>query len=205
MGAHIRSISDLEPLVEYVRDELCIAEPTVGIENVQQHVCPEKELTALDYQIIRSLQKNSRKQIVDIAEELHISAKTVQRKLSNMENNRMIKFSLEWYPDKKDDIMTIFHIQLRPFSDKEEVGRRLMEKYFPNLMFLVSFSNLSQFLLAFVWSKSMKELQNLHSMFEADGAFDSVMFNILYKGLILPTWSDKFVLEKSTPPKKACK
>ena len=95
VGAHIRSISDLEPLVEYVRDELCIAEPTVGIENVQQHVCPEKELTALDYQIIRSLQKNSRKQIVDIAEELHISAKTVQRKLSNMEQNRMIKFSLE--------------------------------------------------------------------------------------------------------------
>ena len=101
--------------------------------------------------------------------------------------------------------MTIFHIQLRPFSDKEEVGRRLMEKYFPNLMFLVSFSNLSQFLLAFVWTKSMKELQNLHSMFEADDAFDSVMFNILYKGLILPTWSDKLVLEKSTPPKKACK
>jgi len=95
VGAHIRSISDLEPLVEYVRDELCIAEPTVGIENVQQHVCPEKELTALDYQIMRSLQKNSRKQIVDIAEELHISAKTVQRKLSNMEQNRMIKFSLE--------------------------------------------------------------------------------------------------------------
>ena len=47
VGAYIRSISDLEPLIAFVRDELHIAEPTVGIENIPQHACPEKGLTAL--------------------------------------------------------------------------------------------------------------------------------------------------------------
>jgi Lrp/AsnC family leucine-responsive transcriptional regulator len=122
IGAYIKSLNELEPLVSYIKKEVAIPEPTVGI--LGSSVLPppvhpsDVTLHELDRQIIHSLKDNSRKAISDVAEELGISAKTARRRLQRMIRNGLIELSLEWYPDVANDIMTLLQLHLKPEVDK---------------------------------------------------------------------------------------
>lgn len=200
VGAYLRDISELDALISYVRKEIKIAEPKVGIQPPirSRSSFTIGDLFPLDYEIIHALQRNSRKQISEVAEELHVSAKTVHRRLSRMIRENVIDFSLEWYPDVSNDIMTIFHLQLRASEDREAACRHMMKEYSPNLFFFFTFSNLPQFLLGFVWASSMKELQAIRKGLQGEEILASLVPNILYTGQIFQTWRDKLVSERAT-------
>ncbi|MEE9586300.1 MAG: AsnC family transcriptional regulator, partial [Nitrososphaerales archaeon] len=132
IGANLQNISELESYVAYVKKEAQMSDPTVGI--FHQEPLPQlgdttpprdKTLHPLDYQIIYALHKNSRKPVSEVGEELRVSAKTIRRRLSRMISEGLIELSLEWYPDKSNDVMTIFHLSLRSSVDKSEVTRLL--------------------------------------------------------------------------------
>jgi DNA-binding Lrp family transcriptional regulator len=196
VGAYLKNISELEPLVSYVKEFAGLQEPTVGITSFSSvPFAPNpysSTLHELDYQIIRSLKDNSRKAISDVAEELGISAKTVRRRLIRMMQLGLVELSIEWYPDVSNDIMTIFHFQLKSGTDKNAV-RAISQKYSPNVIFCWGFSNIPDSFLAFIWTNTMKELKSLHERFEREEAIRSVSPNILYTGYIFKTWIDRLV------------
>jgi DNA-binding Lrp family transcriptional regulator len=199
VGAYLRSITELEPLVSYIKEEVGITEPTVGITYSASppprvHSVGDKTLYSLDYQILHSLKDNSRKATSDVADELGVSAKTVRRRLSQMIRKGLIELSIEWYPDASNDIITIFHVNLKPETDKNKVDT-LFKKYSPNMMFYWGLSNIPNMFLAFVWTNTMKELQNIRESFEHEPTVQAVAPNILYTGYIFNTWRDK-LLEK---------
>jgi predicted transcriptional regulator len=74
----------------------------------------DTKMCELDYKIIQSLKDNSRKATSDVAEELGVSAKTVRHRLSRMERNYLIQTSIDWFPDASNDIISVFHINLKP-------------------------------------------------------------------------------------------
>ena len=121
-GAYIRNISELEPLISYVKKEASISEPTVGILQPFQATSGIKpadlELCKLDYRIINALKDDSRRNLADVATELGVSAKTVRRRLDRMTKNDLIELTLEWYPDKSDDIITLMDVKLKPDSKR---------------------------------------------------------------------------------------
>jgi DNA-binding Lrp family transcriptional regulator len=196
VGAYLRSIDELEPLVSYIKKEAEIPEPTIGITcfsppfPIAAHRTVDRTLYPLDYQIIQSLRDNSRKPTSEVAEELGVSAKTVRRRLSRMIRNRLIELSIEWYPDASNDIMTLFHIHLKPETNQNTVGA-LFKKYSPNMMFYWAFSNIPNSFIGFVWTSTMKELQNIRESFEHEDTIQSAAPNILYIGYIFNTWRDK--------------
>jgi DNA-binding Lrp family transcriptional regulator len=199
VGAYLRTVTELEPLASYIKEEAGITEPTVGITYSASphpivHSAGDKTLYALDYQILHSLKDNSRKTTSDVADELGVSAKTVRRRLSQMIWKGLIELSVEWYPDASNDIITIFHVNLKPETDKNKVNA-LFKKYSPNLIFYWGLSNIPNVFLAFVWTNTMKELQNIRESFENEPTVQAVAPNILYTGYIFNTWRDK-VLEK---------
>jgi len=137
IGAYLRGITELELLMNYVRDVAGMLEPTVGITSLASDftvvsIAKDAVLYDLDYQIIHSLKDNSRKSTVEITEELGVSAKTIRRRLSRMIKQGFIELSMEWYPDASNDIITMFHIHMKPDANKKEINTILKKCYTQN-------------------------------------------------------------------------
>jgi DNA-binding Lrp family transcriptional regulator len=198
VGAYLRNINELAPLVSYIRKEAGITDPTVGIMAALPLPFPanlesiDTTLCDLDYRIIGSLRDNARKAISDVADELGVSAKTVRRRLARMIKNWLIELSVEWYPDASNDIITLFDLHLKPNTDIG-IAYKILRKYSPNVLFFWPFANIPNTLTFAVWTNSMKELQSIRENLEKEAGVLSIVPNILYTGYIFSTWRDQIV------------
>jgi DNA-binding Lrp family transcriptional regulator len=195
IGAYLKNISELEPLVSFIKEAAQMPEPTVGITGSPipaniKNLKFETSLCELDYKIIRSLKDDSRKSTAAIAEEIGISTKTVRRRLNRMIKNYLIELSIEWYPDASNDLISPFHVHLKPDADKN-APLTILQKYYPNTLFYWSFSNLPNTYLFMVWTPTSKELIVIRESIEQEPAIQSVTPNIIYTGYVLENWRDK--------------
>ena len=93
-----------------------ISEPTIGIINIPYLTIPEP-LTSIDYKILKTLNRDSRKPITDIADDVGFSAKTVRKRLDRMIENNLASFTIEWAPVFENNFITVFHLYLKENSD----------------------------------------------------------------------------------------
>jgi DNA-binding Lrp family transcriptional regulator len=198
VGAHLRNMSELEPFMAFIKKEALMPEPILGMS--QFETGEPAKLSSLDYRIIHALHKDSRKRVTEVAGELGVSAKTVQRRLSRMTNVGHIELSLEWYPDKSNDIMTILHLNMKASADKGKLIPRLMTEYSPNVVHIFPFSNLPNTALGVIWTNTMKELQDIRKRLEDEGSFESVQPNVLHSGYLFDTWRDRILRKKGSKP-----
>jgi Lrp/AsnC family leucine-responsive transcriptional regulator len=196
IGVYLKTINDLAPLLDYIKTEAGIKEPTVGIMGTPPTSVltnkPEETLSDLDMRIIQALKDNARKPIADVAEELKVSAKTVRRRLDRMTQHSLIELSMEWYPDKSNDIMTLIDIHLKSDA-KLSVVPMILQKYAPNILFFWTFANLPGTVTYAVWTNNMNDLQTLRDHLEKEEGVASIVPNILYTGYIFETWRDDLI------------
>jgi DNA-binding Lrp family transcriptional regulator len=195
IGAYLKNLHEIDPLVDYVKKEAVIPNPVIGIHPpapTNLPFSPEKTLHSLDRQIIYALSNDSRKPISDVAEEVGVTAKTVRRRLSSMTRNGLIEFSIEWFPDTSNDIITTIQLKLKPGANKSTVSN-ILKKYFPNVLFSYQFINIPNELLSLVWTNTMKELKEIQQRLEKEETVASIVSNILYTGYIFDTWRDELV------------
>jgi DNA-binding Lrp family transcriptional regulator len=195
IGVYIRNLAELEPIISFIKKEAALPEPTVGI--MQPNQIPPMNfkpsdlvLCDLDYQIIRSLKDDSRKAIADVANELGISSKTVRRRLNRMIKNNLIELTLEWYPDKSNDITTLMDLRLKPDSNQAMIAYQILKKYPTNALFYWSFANIPNAITLVVWTNSMGQLDNLREKIEKETGIISAVPYILCTGYIFETWRD---------------
>ena len=198
IGVYIRNLAELEPIISFIKKEAALPEPTVGI--MQPNQMPpmsfkpsDLSLCDLDYQIISSLKDDARKAIADVANELGISSKTVRRRLNRMIKNYLIDLTLEWYPDKSDDITTLMDLRLKPDSNLATVAYQILKKYATNALFYWSFANIPNAITLVVWTNSMGELDKLREKIEKETDVISAVPYILCTGHIFETWRDNLV------------
>ncbi len=196
IGAYLKNIAELDSLVHFVKEEAEMPEPTVGITVspispfVLKSINPETKLCELDYKIIRSLKEDSRKATSAIAEELGVSAKTVRRRLSRMMNKYLISLSIDWYPDASNDVISAFHVQLKPEA-APNTANSIWQKHYPNAIFYWGFSNIPNSYLFLVWTPTAKDLRDIRQSLENESAVQAVSPNVIYTGYIFPTWIDE--------------
>jgi DNA-binding Lrp family transcriptional regulator len=199
VGAYLRNIGALEGVVSLVRRMGLLDEPTVGILAGPPMVGKDSELTKLDLRIIKKLERDSRRPVSEIAEELNTSAKTVRRRLDRMLENKLIECSLEWYPDKANDIISMFHLRLSPKVDRGQLAFSLLNKYSPAGLFFFLFSNLPDTILFCTWSSTMGGVNEQRRELDAEeGVISSIPF-ILYSGQVYETWRERLVDERLAP------
>jgi DNA-binding Lrp family transcriptional regulator len=203
VGGYLRDISELNEYVEFVKKESEMGNPTVGITPSMGRPSQRESLKPLDYQILASLRKDSRKPATDVAEEVNASAKTVHRRLEWMLEKGLVDFTIDWYPDASNDIVALCHVELARGFDRMKVLEALNGRFGQNILLWVLFSNLPNQIALFLWTNSMKQMEDLReSVAGAEGA-GSVMLNVLQIGYMFDTWRDKLVLEKAGgSPKK---
>ncbi len=204
VGAYLRDLSELQGLVEYVKSEASMLNPVVGIIPPTPSsliLGSEQMLTALDRQIIFNLRDDSRKSIVDVAEELGVAAKTVRRRLSFMQKKGLIELSMHWYADSSNDIITIMHVKLKPDTDVNGLSE-IMKGYSPNCLLWFPLINIPNEVFSMFWTTTMKELKEIQQRLNNEKLISSATSNILFTGYIFDTWRDDLVAPQSTSLKK---
>ena len=196
VGGYLRDISELDEYVGFVKKESEISNPTVGIIPSAGRRSRES-LKPLDYQILASLRKDSRKPATDVAAEVSASAKTIHRRLEWMLEKELVELTIDWYPDASNDIVALCHVEVPGNSDRMKVLEGLRRRFGQNILVWVLFSNLPNSIALFLWTNSMKQMEELReSLAGAEGA-TSVMLNVLQIGYMFDTWRDGLVLEKT--------
>lgn len=195
IGVYLKNIAEMENVIRFVKDSAEIPEPTIGITVspipiVIQKSNPQAGLCELDYKIIRSLKEDSRKATSTIAEELGIAAKTVRHRLNRMVNNFLIEFSIDWYPDASNDIMTIFHVQTKNDANPN-AANLILQKFYPNTLFYWGLSNIPGTYIFMVWTPTTKELKSMRENMEQEPTVNSIAPNIIYTGYIFKSWRDE--------------
>jgi len=199
--AFIRNFNEVDSLVSFVRKEGEINELTVGLDSNSPSSGLEDfgdiSFSELDFLIINALKNNSRKTVSDIAYEVGISTKTVTRHLNRLIERKLIKYSIDWYPDKSAIVMSIINLQLNPSAnvDKLQLMEKFRAKFGKKVLISWTFSNLPNTMLVLVWTNKMQELQELETSLRSE-TIDSVNVTVLLKGMMFSTWQDKYLDEK---------
>lgn len=129
--ANLKDFNGLNPLISFIRQEGETDDLEIGLDStppsanapITSETDPsskyinkvwqkEYRYSDLDFLIINSLKINSRKPITDITDEVGTTPKTVRRHLNKMIEEKLLDFSIEWYPDKSSIILTIIILKL---------------------------------------------------------------------------------------------
>jgi len=198
VGGYLRSIADLDSYVAFVRSEGEIADPTVGIVPQQQRRYPNENLRDLDVQILASLHKDSRKPVSEVASEVRASSKTVHRRLERMIDKELVEFSMEWYPDKSNDFVALCHVELATRADRTTLMAAVRQAIPQNILLDIPFSNLPGLSVAFLWTNSMKQMEDLREIIGRIDGVRLLTLNVLQIGYIFDTWRDMPMLGAGT-------
>ncbi|MFX1325743.1 MAG: Lrp/AsnC family transcriptional regulator, partial [Promethearchaeota archaeon] len=146
----------------------------------------------LDVEIIKSLHKDSRKPISEIAEDANSTPNTVRRRLTRLIQEGIIELSINFNPESSNDIFGVFQIIINPSVEKNEFAKFLNDKYHPNIFYCWTFSNLPNLILCWVWTKTMKELTDLVENIKKE-SIDSIIVDIMYKVFYFDTWKESML------------
>ena len=194
ISAHLKNISELQEYGSYVSRVAQISDPTIGIFGAPYESFPES-LTNIDYKILKSLNRDARKPIIDIAEEVGLSAKTIKKRLDRMIEANLASFSIEFTPLYKDSFVTMFHLELNMGSDMNSTIMHLYKKYSQNIVVCASFSNLPNFILLEIWTKTVRDSQRIQEELQTEG-FKDVVPHIFLSISWFECWIDQFLQMK---------
>ncbi len=199
VGTYAKSSTELDGVVSHVTKDAEIPAPSVGILPLGAGLPEDPVLERLDCRILRGLHRDARRSVADVAEELGISTKTVGRRLGRMIREGSVDLSMEWYPDVGNDVITMWQLDLNPTAEREQAAALLANKYEPNLLFTMLFSNLPRSLTIATWTGSMKELRDLQVDIGKEAPFARVVPNVLYTGYMYDTWRDELLMKWAGP------
>jgi len=194
ISAYLKNISELQEFSSYVSETAHISEPTIGIINLPYITTPEP-LTTIDYKILRSLNKDSRKPITDVADDTGLSAKTIRKRLGRMIENNLAEFIIELRLMSKDCFVTIFHLFLNEGTNMNSTIQHLNKKYYQKFSHLLSYSNIPNFITLHTWAKTPQDSEKIHKELQTEG-FKDIIPHIFLSVKYYDCWLDQLLRTK---------
>ncbi|MFX0072713.1 MAG: AsnC family transcriptional regulator [Candidatus Hermodarchaeota archaeon] len=191
INCYIRDITELQDLSSFISKTAQISDLTVGIINIPYFTSPEP-LTSIDYKILKTLNRDSRKPIIDIADDVGLTAKTVRKRLDRMIENNLATFTIEWSPTSENNFITFYHLYLKEGTDINTQIEYLYQKYSQNIVFCISYSNIPNFLTMHSWAKSLSESQKIQERLQTEG-FKDIIPRVVFHGNHYDCWIDQFL------------
>ena len=196
IGGYLKSIAQLDEFMKFVINTGNISDPILGISKTFVLQKTLDDLHPIDFLILGELQYDARKNASEIAEKLGISAKTVNKHIQYMAENNMIYFSVEFFPDGKNDIMPFFHITIEDNADAGNIILQLYQTFPKSLLYAESYSNLPHFIFAPFWVDSFRRIDEIREQFASIPGIKTYEINMMFKGIILETWRDKLIQDR---------
>jgi DNA-binding Lrp family transcriptional regulator len=196
VGAMLRSLTDLERYLEFVKREGKMPQAVAGIHTMRPSgvrmtdIQDPGDITPLEMRIIASLRNDARKRAAEVAAELGVSARMVSSKLDSMMRDSKINLIARWRPDYSNDTVAMLCIAMEPGVDRQAAISLLYRKYADSVVFLSSFSNLPDLIISTVWTRSPKGITALVDEMMAEDAFSSVVPHTICEGSFFETWKE---------------
>ncbi len=188
----LRDISELQDFSSFVSNTAQISEPTVGIMNIPYITTPEP-LTTIDYKILKTLNKDARKPVTDIADEVGLSAKTVKKRLDRMIENYLVEFSIQ--TKAQHNLLTGFHISLNEGTDINSKMQDVTEKYGQNVVGVLNYSNIPNFFTMYIWTRNIQDSNKVNEELQNKG-FKDVIPIIFLSSNYFDCWVDQLLRTK---------
>jgi DNA-binding Lrp family transcriptional regulator len=207
----LRSIDDLGPTVEKVRDVLKMPQPKVtismkilvGIEPSEREFTGNRELSRLDYRIVNSLHLNCRKPIVDLADEIDITPKTARSRLEAMEREGAIEYGLNWDPARTAGASFIVRIDLKPGTDRNAFISQVNKRYGARFILTFIHSNIFDYVCGYCWAPTVGQHNDLVGALRSDDGVADVRSGIVHDQWSFETWRDRLLKERAAAPQNA--
>ena len=192
--AVLRDLSELQDYTSYVSNTAQFNDPTIGIVNVPYITTPEP-LTSIDYKILRTLNRDARKPITDIADDVGLSVKTVRKRLDRMRENNLAIFTIETSFKAENNLTTVFLIHLNEGTNINSTMQYINEKYSRNITFILSFSNIPNFFMLYIWTKTPQDSQKIQEELQTEG-FKDIIPHIFFSMKYYDYWIDQLLRTK---------
>jgi len=190
----LRDISELQDYSVFVSGTAQISEPTIGIINVPYITTPEP-LTSIDYKILKTLNRDSRKPITDVADDVGLSPKTVRKRLDRMIENNLATFTIQWKPLYGVSFITVFNLFLNEGTDMISTIQHINQKYSKNVIVCFSYSNIPNMITLQTWAKTAQESQRIQEELQTEG-FKDIIPHIALSGNYYDCWIDQLLRTK---------
>lgn len=197
VDAHVRSNQEVYDYLSFVR-EVGKIEDLKSLAMFSAGETPKMDpLTKLDYRIVQALSADCRRPLQDVAAEAGSTAKTVKRRVEQMEANHWVGFNIELSLCSSGDPISIVHAKLRPDRRLEDMFPAFINRKDPHFLG-ISASNVEPGMMIFsMWGRDLKELREAEKGLNDNDDFESLFSNLYYDMRIYPTWSQKLVEERA--------
>ena len=188
--AVLNNISDMNNVTRKLSNICKIDDPLILINNFQYHKVYDT-LSKIDYQILKCLNRNSRKSVSEVADETGLSSKTVSRHINDMMKNNLVTFSIDYHPLQEQDIIAVFHANISNDADMNELINKIHQAFPKNLLYIRTFSNFPLMLTVHVSVNILKNIKEYENKLKEIGLKDIVP-RIVYNGYYFNSWLDEF-------------
>jgi DNA-binding Lrp family transcriptional regulator len=194
ISTFLRDISELQELGNFISKRAQISEPFIGIKSLAFNAISES-LSTIDYKILKTLNKDARKPITDIADDVGISSKTVRKRLDRMIENNLATFTIQWNPLHTTSFLVVFDLVLSGGNDLKSTIEHLNQKYSQNLVTSYSYSNIPNRITIETWAKTAQETHNIKISLQNEEFMD-VIPHIGLSGDYYDCWIDQLLRNK---------
>lgn len=191
----LRRLEELEPLTAFVREAAGLGDLTLGIEVDLGPEAPFRDdvpaLTPLDRRIVAALQRDCRRPLAEVAEQLNVSVSTVKRRLDRMVEQGAVQFSLGLHPGFSGDVVAMLRLTLSEGLNKRKLVQDLRNRHGIRLDAFRAFANLPDLLICAAWVGSLRDLELLADELGKTSGIKEVVPDIIFGGVGFPTWLDR--------------
>ena len=195
---YLHDISELDDFIAFAKDTAKIESPQVVFRTVPPPVGHEDvRLSGLDYRIVNAFLEDSRRPVNEVARELGVSPKTVNRRLGRMQRKGAIVHTVFFIPSATPDIFSFFHMRLGRDVNRRDFSAYLLEKYSDHLQYVQAVDNLPDLLVGHVWTKTMKDLKKVRDECAREEGLDDLFVNVYYDSRRFETWREDLVRKRA--------
>jgi DNA-binding Lrp family transcriptional regulator len=203
VGAFLKDIRQLDNYSTFISQKATMKSPIIGflsgVHSSSQipYIIPQEipvKISNLDKAIIRSLNKDSRKPISEVAEEVRSTPNTVSRRLERMFEEGILELSINFYPEASSDVFVVFQITIDPSANRDELAKEIMKKFSPHIFFIWTFSNLPNFMHCWVWCNNMKQLNDIIKDLRKE-KIEKITSDIVHKAAFFDTWKEELLYD----------
>ncbi len=202
VALHLPDPKEKDAQLRKVEGEAMLLRPTAAVRDLFVSQPGVHEYDQLEWGIVRSLSKDSRKPVEDVARELGRAVEEVDGHLRRMMQNGLLDFSIEFDPNQCANPMCLFHVEtIDPYALEDRV-RMVMERNAPALLFFNTYSNVRQLMTTMAIPQDFEDLRSIMRSLRGEGGFGYVEANPILSSCLMDTWRDKMVMEKGGPARR---
>lgn len=180
-------------LTGVVQDPNRIGEFVSSVTRTAQLSCPEigvvqfplplpgnePVIYPMDVKLVRALNKDSRRSVTELAEELGVAPRTVRRHIDRLNREMLVHFSLELYLNRTSDLYAALHLTMKGGQDKEKAALAMIKQLALRELITYNFGDRPEQFIVVFWSPSIGDLNETIADLEKSGTFEEVCPNLI--------------------------